>query len=76
MFAQCNFGIESLDGFAFASRKLPQSTRWLSVCEGSDLLYADPAPRPEKSLLSRPEAVDLHLNKMQDCRPGRAKALE
>jgi len=49
LFAEANCNLESLDGFAFASRKLPEYMHWrLSVCDGCDLLYANPAPRPEE----------------------------
>lgn len=41
--------IESLDGFAFASRKLPEYIHWrLSICDRCNLVYADPAPKPEE----------------------------
>jgi SAM-dependent methyltransferase len=57
LFAEANFSIESLDGFAFASRKLPEYMHWrLSVCDGCDLLYADPAPRPEELAVLYKEA--------------------
>ena len=40
--------MEELDRLAFAARKSPEYMHWqLSVCEECDLLYADPAPRPE-----------------------------
>src|SRR5271166_6082844 len=48
LFAESNIRVEELDRFAFASRKLPEYMHWrLSRCDGCDLIYADPAPRPE-----------------------------
>jgi len=48
LFAPVNIDWEALDGYAFASRKLPEYMHWrLSRCERCDLLYADPAPRPD-----------------------------
>jgi len=48
LFAESSIRIEGLNRFAFASRKLPEYMHWrLSLCDGCDLLYADPAPRPE-----------------------------
>jgi SAM-dependent methyltransferase len=49
LFAKANVGLETLDGFAFASRKLPEYMHWqLWECRRCDLLYADPAPGPEE----------------------------
>jgi SAM-dependent methyltransferase len=46
--AEANVGLEELDQFAFASRKLPEYMHWqLRECRGCDLLYADPAPSPD-----------------------------
>jgi SAM-dependent methyltransferase len=40
--------MEELDRLAFAARKSPEYMHWqLCVCDECDLLYADPAPRPE-----------------------------
>jgi SAM-dependent methyltransferase len=48
-FAESNFGLEKLDRFAFASRKLPEYMHWrLSECRRCDLLYSDPAPSPHE----------------------------
>jgi SAM-dependent methyltransferase len=45
VFAEANVELNSLDGFAFASRKLPEYMHWRLVeCTECDLLYADPAP--------------------------------
>ena len=47
-FAEANFRLESLDGFAFASRKVPEYMHWrLMHCQKCDLLYANPAPAPD-----------------------------
>jgi SAM-dependent methyltransferase len=65
LFAPSNLRAEELDGFAFASRKTPEYMHWqLSLCQDCDLLYADPAPKPEDLAIlyrhadfdSRPEA--------------------
>jgi SAM-dependent methyltransferase len=48
-FAEANVELKALDGFAFASRKLPEYMHWqLMECIHCDLLYADPAPPPEE----------------------------
>ena len=48
-FAGANVDLEALDGFAFASRKLPEYMHWeLMECRRCDLLYADPAPSLEE----------------------------
>ena len=48
LFALPNVRVEALDRYAFASRKTPEYMHWrLSQCQGCDLLYADPAPRPD-----------------------------
>jgi SAM-dependent methyltransferase len=48
LFAEANVGLESLDRFAFASRKLPEYMHWrLEECRKCDVLYADPAPSPD-----------------------------
>ncbi len=48
LFVEANFRLDALDGFAFASRKLPEYMHWrLSECRHCDLLYADPAPSLE-----------------------------
>lgn len=45
VFAEGRVDLEQLDGFAFASRKLPEYMHWrLLECRGCDLLYASPAP--------------------------------
>ncbi|MFO0959485.1 MAG: class I SAM-dependent methyltransferase [Isosphaeraceae bacterium] len=45
LFAEANVDLAALDGFAFASRKLPEYMHWrLMECSHCDLLYADPAP--------------------------------
>jgi SAM-dependent methyltransferase len=49
LFSEANVNLEGLDGFAFASRKLPEYTHWrLAECHRCDLLYVDPAPRLEE----------------------------
>ena len=49
LLAEANLRIESLDAFAFASRKLPEYMHWrLSVCDGCDLLYANPCAQARK----------------------------
>ena len=46
--APANAVPDQLDEYAFASRKLPEYMHWrLVCCNRCDLLYADPAPRPE-----------------------------
>src|SRR5262249_39715420 len=48
LFAEENVDLKLLDGFAFASRKVPEYMHWgLMECPRCDLLYADPAPTPE-----------------------------
>jgi SAM-dependent methyltransferase len=48
-FADANVDLEALDGFAFASRKLPEYMHWqLMECRRCDLLYAAPAPPVEE----------------------------
>ena len=48
LFAEASVRMEELDRLAFAARKSPEYMHWrLSVCDECDLLYADPAPRPE-----------------------------
>ena len=48
LYADANVGLEALDRFAFSSRKLPEYMHWrLWECCDCDVLYADPAPRPE-----------------------------
>jgi len=48
LFAEADVGLDQLDQFAFASRKLPEYMHWqLWECRHCDLVYADPAPRPE-----------------------------
>jgi SAM-dependent methyltransferase len=45
-FASANFTLEELDGFAFASRKLPEYMHWqLTECLRCDVIYAAEAPR-------------------------------
>ena len=47
LFAQANIDQRQLDGFAFASRKIPEYMHWqLWQCAHCDLLYASPAPPP------------------------------
>ena len=47
-FAEANFDLDALDGFAFASRKLPEYMHWRLVeCGRCDVLYAAEAPRLE-----------------------------
>jgi len=49
LFADANVGLEALDRFAFASRKLPEYMHWrLCECRNCDLLYSDPAPSPDE----------------------------
>jgi len=44
-FAPANVALDRLDGFAFASRKLPEYMHFrLVVCRVCDVLYASPAP--------------------------------
>lgn len=59
-FAMANVDFEALDGFAFASRKLPEYMHWrLLECRRCDLLYANPAPSLEDlSSLYRDAAFD------------------
>ena len=48
-FAEANVNLQSLDAFAFASRKLPEYMHWrLAECSRCDLLYVDPAPSLEE----------------------------
>jgi SAM-dependent methyltransferase len=48
LFAEANVNLESLDAFAFASRKLPEYMHWqLAECGRCDLLYVDPGPSLE-----------------------------
>jgi SAM-dependent methyltransferase len=49
LFAEANVDLQSLDAFAFASRKLPEYMHWrLAECGRCDLLYVDPAPPLEE----------------------------
>ena len=49
LFAETNVDLQSLDAFAFASRKLPEYMHWrLAECGRCDLLYVDPAPPLEQ----------------------------
>jgi SAM-dependent methyltransferase len=59
-FAEANVDLEELDGFAFASRKLPEYMHWrLMECRRCDLLYANPAPSLEDlAALYRDAAFD------------------
>lgn len=48
IFAEANFQMDRLDGFAFASRKLPEYMHYRLVdCPGCDLLYASPLPHAD-----------------------------
>jgi SAM-dependent methyltransferase len=48
LYAESNATTECLDDFAFASRKMPEYMHWRLIrCDRCDLLYCDPAPRPE-----------------------------
>jgi SAM-dependent methyltransferase len=48
LFAEANVALEELNGYAFASRKLPEYMHWqLRECRRCDLVYADPAPGPD-----------------------------
>jgi SAM-dependent methyltransferase len=60
LFAEANVDPDVLDGFAFASRKLPEYMHWrLVACGRCDLVYADPAPPlSELSTLYRDAAFD------------------
>ncbi len=60
LFAEANVELESLDRFAFASRKLPEYMHWrLAECARCDLLYVDPAPPLEElASLYRDAAFD------------------
>src|SRR3989442_15887244 len=49
VFAETNVAVQTLDRFAFASRKIPEYMHWRLVeCRRCDLLYADPAPPAEE----------------------------
>jgi SAM-dependent methyltransferase len=49
VFAEADFDFAALDGFAFASRKIPEYMHYrLISCPTCDLLYASPLPRPEE----------------------------
>ena len=60
LFAKENVALDGLDGFSFASRKLPEYMHWrLSECRRCDLVYANPAPPPEElAALYRDAAFD------------------
>jgi SAM-dependent methyltransferase len=48
IFAEADFNVESLDSFAFASRKMPEYMHYRLVeCPACDLLYANPLPCEE-----------------------------
>jgi 2-polyprenyl-3-methyl-5-hydroxy-6-metoxy-1,4-benzoquinol methylase len=48
IFAEASFAPEALDGFAFASRKLPEYMHYRIVaCEACDVLYSSPTPTRE-----------------------------
>lgn len=48
VFAAADFNLDRLDGFAFASRKMPEYMHYRLVdCPVCDLLYANPLPREE-----------------------------
>jgi SAM-dependent methyltransferase len=48
-FAEANVNLDDLDGFAFASRKLPEYMHWrLAECGRCDLVYVDLAPSLDK----------------------------
>lgn len=48
VFAEANLALDRLDGFAFASRKMPEYMHYRLVeCPVCDLLYATPLPRED-----------------------------
>ncbi|HMI84751.1 MAG TPA: class I SAM-dependent methyltransferase [Polyangiaceae bacterium] len=48
IFAEASFTPDALDGFAFASRKVPEYMHYRIVaCVGCDVLYSSPTPTPE-----------------------------
>jgi SAM-dependent methyltransferase len=48
IFAEANYQLDRLDGFAFASRKMPEYMHYRLVdCPACDLLYANPLPRAD-----------------------------
>jgi len=48
VFAEANYDLEKLDGFAFASRKIPEYMHYRLVkCPSCDALYSSPIPEPE-----------------------------
>lgn len=48
LFAESNTDVALLDGFAFASRKLPEYMHWrLMECQRCDMVYSSPAPSLE-----------------------------
>jgi SAM-dependent methyltransferase len=90
-FAAGNVRLESLNRFAFASRKLPEYMHWpLQECRPCKVLYADPAPRPgELAALYREAGFESgdeasfasrtyarHLRRFLDRLPDRAAALD
>ena len=48
VFAEANYQLDRLDGFSFASRKVPEYMHYRLIdCPGCDLLYANPLPRAD-----------------------------
>ena len=58
IFAEADFDIESLDQFAFASRKMPEYMHYRLIdCPTCDLLYANPLPNAEYTAEGYSEAA-------------------
>src|SRR5438132_8758458 len=58
VFADANVDLGNVNGFAFASRKIPEYMHWRLVsCPRCDLLYANPIPRPEDLATAYHEAA-------------------
>jgi SAM-dependent methyltransferase len=58
IFAEADFDFDRLDGFAFASRKMPEYMHYrLIECTQCDLLYATPLPREEFLVAGYSEAA-------------------
>jgi hypothetical protein len=63
VFAEADFDFERLDGFAFASRKLPEYMHYRLVsCPVCDLIYANPLPTLEM-LANAYQAADFDSSK-------------
>jgi SAM-dependent methyltransferase len=58
VFAEANLDFDRLDGFAFASRKIPEYMHYrLTHCPACDVLYASPLPEPDALFSAYREAA-------------------